>query len=73
MKEKMNLLLVNPPGSKSKTKQFKVCDYLREKNEINAHITYKSDNKPLKDENYYHSFDEWVSKNNDEKFIWPNN
>ena len=59
----MNLLLVNPPGAKSKSKQFYICDCLREKFKVNTFVTYLDDNKPQYDKDYFFSFSDWVRKN----------
>lgn len=61
----MNLLLINPPGSKSKLEQFHVSDYLRREFKINSFVSYLDDNKPKINRDYFFSFDDWVKNNKD--------
>ncbi len=59
----MNLLLINPPGAKSKKEQFDVSDCLRKEFKINTFVSYLDDNKPTKERDYFFSFNDWVEKN----------
>ena len=59
----MNILLINPPGSKSKSEQFHVCNFLRDKFKIKTFVSYLDDNKPLIHKDYFFSFNDWVMKN----------
>ena len=49
----MNLLLINPPGAKSKKEQFDVSDCLRKELKINTFVSYLDDNKPTKERDYF--------------------
>ncbi len=59
----MNILLINPPGAKSKSEQFHICNFLRDKFKIKTFVSYLDDNKPLIHKDYFFSFNDWVMKN----------
>ena len=59
----MNILLINPPGAKSKKEQFAVCEKLRSDYNINSFVSYLNDNKPEFNREYFISFNSWVENN----------
>ena len=61
----MNLLIINPPGAKSKKEQFEICNYFRRNFKIKSYVTYLYDNKPESNKDYFISYDDWVKENSD--------
>lgn len=61
----MNILLINPPGAKSKRDQFDVCKIIRNNYNVKCYVTYVNDFKPKIDEEYFFSYKDWVHENKD--------
>jgi len=59
----LNLLLINPPGSKSGKAILDICEVLRQDYGWNVHASFLKDNIPIKKTDYFHSYDKWVSQN----------